>query len=173
MLADRRRPSFRCQRIVFVRNRILYTGVKTNEINIFNHIHFHHFGNYDRRADCADTDTAADSCGFVRLANSGCGRTARLSVVHAPPLTASPTTGASARYSVRADFDVYSVRSDGSVRFLRRQSREATIAAGEGLTLDYTASAGDGSVRVASTVYMQRLGETESPDLAPSVNVSL
>jgi hypothetical protein len=101
------------------------------------------------------------------------GRTGRLSVVHAPPLTASPTTSASARYAVRADFDVYSVRTDGSVRFLRRISREATIAAGEGLTLDYSPTAGDGSVRVASTVYMQRLGETESPDTAPAISVSL
>lgn len=101
------------------------------------------------------------------------GRTARLSVVHAPPLIASPTTSASARYAVRADFDVYGVRSDGSVRFLRRISRETTIAAGEGLTLDYSPTAGDGSVRVASTVYLQRLGETESPDTAPAVNASL
>lgn len=101
------------------------------------------------------------------------GRTARLSVVHAQPLAASPTTSVSARYAVRADFDVYTVRTDGSVRFLRRISREATIAAGEGLTLDYSPATGDGSVRVSSTVYMQRLGETESPDTAPAISVSL
>ncbi len=79
------------------------------------------------------------------------GRTARLSVVHAPPLAVSPTTSASAsaRYAIRADFDVYTVRTDGSLRFLRRVSREAVLAAGEGLTLDYSAAVGDGSVRVA------------------------
>lgn len=101
------------------------------------------------------------------------GRTVRLSVVHAPPLAVYPTTSASARYAVRADFDIYTVRTDGNVRFLRRVSREAVLAAGEGLTLDYSAAAGDGSVRVASTVYLQRLGETENPDTAPSINVSL
>lgn len=101
------------------------------------------------------------------------GRLARLSVINAPPLHVSPTTGASARYAVRADFDLYAVRTDGSVRFLRRVSREAVLASGEGLTLDYSPAAGDGSVRVASTVYLQRLGETENPDTAPAISVSL
>jgi hypothetical protein len=101
------------------------------------------------------------------------GRTARLNVIHSAPLAISPTTGATARYAVRADFDVYAVRTDGSVRFLRRLSREATLAAGEGLTFDHSPATGDGNVRVASTVYIQRLGETETPDLAPAISVSL
>lgn len=101
------------------------------------------------------------------------GRTVRLSVVNAPPLTLSSTAGTSARYAVRADFDLYSVRTDGSVRFSRRLSREAVLASGEGLTFDYSPTMSEGSVRITSTVYMQRLGETESPDMAPAVSVSL
>ncbi len=102
------------------------------------------------------------------------GRTARLSVIHAMPLTNNlPTPAAPARYAVRGDFDIYSVRADGSVRFLRRISREATLLAGEGLTFDYTPTAGDGSVRVASTVYLQRIGETERLDTAAAINASL
>lgn len=101
------------------------------------------------------------------------GRTARLSVVHATPLIASPTTSASARYAVRADFDVYTVRTDGSVRFLRRLSREAVLAAGDGLTLDYSPAAGESGLRIVPTVYVQRLGETASPDTSPALSASL
>jgi hypothetical protein len=104
------------------------------------------------------------------------GRTARLSVVHTAPVSSRATdspTVEPVRYAVRADFDVYSVRADGNVRFLRRVSREATLAAGDGLTLDFTQSASDGSVRVASNVYIKRVGASETEDNAASVGVSL
>lgn len=94
-------------------------------------------------------------------------------MAHSAPLNTSPTTSASARYAVRADFDVYTVRSDGSMRFLRRVSRETILAAGDGLTLDYSPAAGESGLRVSPSVYIQRLGETEKPDTAPSVSVSL
>lgn len=105
------------------------------------------------------------------------GRTARLNVIHTAPVssrTPDSPTAEPVRYTVRADFDVYSVRAgDSSVRFLRRVSREATLAAGEGLTLDFTQAAGDGSVRVASNVYIKRVGASETADNAASVSVSL
>ena len=103
------------------------------------------------------------------------GRTARLSVIH-HALPGGTPTGEPVRYSVRADFDVYSVRAaDGSVRFLRRVSRQATLAAGEGLSLDFTptTATGDGSVRVASAVYIKRVGVSETADNAAPVSVSL
>lgn len=101
------------------------------------------------------------------------GRTARLNVVHSAPLTSVSPNAVPVRYAVRADFDVYMVRSDGSLRILRRVSREAMLAEGEGLTFDYASSSSDGNVRVSPSVYIQRVGETERTDTAPSVSVSL
>jgi hypothetical protein len=103
------------------------------------------------------------------------GRTARLNVIH-NALPGNAPAGEAVRYAVKANFDVYSVRaSDGTVRFLRRVSREATLFAGEGLTLDFTppSTSGDGSVRVASAVYIKRVGESETADNAESVSASL
>lgn len=100
------------------------------------------------------------------------GSTARLNVVHSAPLTYVSPNAVPIRYAVRADFDVYTVRTDGSLRILRRVSREAILAEGEGLSFDY-ASPANGNVRVSPSVYIQRLGETERSDTAPSVNISL
>lgn len=100
------------------------------------------------------------------------GRTARLNVVHGAPLTSVSPSNIPVRYAVRADFDVYTVRTDGSLRIMRRVSREAMLAEGEGLTFDY-ASPASGNVLVSPSVYIQRVGETERPDTAPSVNISL
>ena len=103
------------------------------------------------------------------------GRTARLSVIH-NALPAGMPNGEPVRYAVKADFDVYSVRpTDGSIRFFRCFSREATLLAGEGLSLDFTPPVitGNGSVRVASAVYIKRVGESETADDAASVSVSL
>lgn len=101
------------------------------------------------------------------------GRTARLNVVHSSPLTSVSPNSVPVRYAVRADFDIYAVRTDGSLRILRRVSREALLAEGEGLTFDYASSSSDGNVRISPSVYIQRLGETERPDTAPSVTISL
>lgn len=104
------------------------------------------------------------------------GRTARLSVIH-NALPGNPAAGAPVSYAAKAYFDVYSIRaSDGALRFLRRVTREAILLPGEGFSFDFVGPAttiGDGSVRVASTVYVKRMTESSLLDEAAPVSVSL
>ena len=63
-------------------------------------------------------------------------------------------------------FDLYTQTADGSVRtlrFLRRVSRNITLAPGEGASFDFTAQAADGSVLVAATAFVTRENSPPEP----------
>ena len=112
---------------------------------------------------------------FFGLHSLAPGRTARINIVNAvlgvPPEPDRPgetnPPGPDRRRRVTLMFDVYAQTADGSVRtlrFLRRVSRNLTLAPGEAVSFDFTAQAADGSVLVAATAFVSRAGSPPEPD---------